>query len=123
MKNKNEKGFTLVELISVVVVLGLLAIIVIPITKNIISEERDDLYQRQIDGIIESAKVWGANNIDKLPAEGESDVEVTLGELKTGGYADKELKNPKTENLFDDTTTKVIISNKNGILEYTVFVQ
>ncbi len=125
MKNKKtfNKGFSLVELIAVIVVLGLLASIVTPVVKNVISDNRNKLYQKQIDGIVESAKVWGANNVGKLPGDGEPNVEITLGDLKKGGYADKNLKNPKTERLFDDEATKIIISNQNGILNYTVVVE
>lgn len=117
------KGFTMIELISVIIVLGLIAAIVTPIVSSVLNDNREKLYQRQLDGIIESAKVWSANNMGKLPEPGDKSIEITLGELKQGGYADKDLKNPKNDKLFDDISTRVIIKNQNGILDYTVIVE
>ena len=124
MKNfNNKKAFTLTELIAVIVVLAITSTIVFPVIQNHLKDNKNKLYEMQIDGIVESAKIWGANNINKLPVEGEESVTVTLGELKRAGYADKDLKNPKTDKLFNDEQTKVIISNENGILYYNVIVE
>lgn len=117
-----KKGFTLIELLAVVVVLGIMILIVTPNVKNILKGGRDGLYQEQLKGIEESARVWAAKHIGQLPDEGNS-IEVTLDELKKDGSANKDLVNPKTDEPFDDYLTKVIISNSNGNYKYKVIVE
>lgn len=48
MKIKN-KGFTLVELLAVIVILGLIALIAVPIVLNNIKKTKEDLYDTQIE--------------------------------------------------------------------------
>ena len=117
----NKKGFTLIELLAALIIMGLLVVIIVPNVTNIINENRDKVYDRQIENIIKSAKTWGADNIGVLPNNGS--VKVTLGQLQQGGYAKKDLENPKTEELFDENSTYVIITNINGTLHYEVFVE
>lgn len=119
----NKKGFTLIELFAVIIILGLLAIIVVPNVIDIVNENSDKVYERQIENIIKSAKTWGADNLGKLPNVNNESIRVTLGELQQGGYAKNDLKNPKTEELFDENNTYVIIKNINGNLDYQVFVE
>ena len=120
---RRKNGFTFAEMVGVVVVLGLLAAIVTPVVTKLIKNKRNDLYEQQIKSIEESARVWGAENISKLPDDGDGKITITLGELKRGGFADKDLTNPKNDQLFDDDKTIVIISNENGTIKYTVVVE
>ncbi len=119
----NKKGFTLIELLAALIIMGLLVVIIVPNVTNIINENRDKVYDRQIENIIKSAKTWGADNIGVLPTTNNGSVKVTLGQLQQGGYAKKDLENPKTEELFDENSTYVIITNINGTLHYEVFVE
>ena len=120
-RNENKKsGFTLVEMLAVVIVLSLIAIIVTPIIDDVLDDNKERAYEEQISGIISSAKLWGAENIGKLPnTDGES-TSVTLKNLQIGGYAKTNLKNPKTNDVFDAELTKIVITNQNGILNYEV---
>lgn len=117
-----KKGFTLIELLGVVVVLGVIILIVTPNVKKLLKNGREELYQDQLEGIEESARVWGTKHLGQMPDEGNS-IEVTLDELKKDGSATKDLINPKTDEPFDDNLTKVIITNKNGNFKYEVVVE
>ena len=119
----NKKGFTLIELLATIIILGLLAIIVVPNVADIINQNSDKVYERQIENIIKSAKTWGADNLGQLPNVNNESITVTLGQLQQGGYAKTDLKDPKTEELFDADNTYVIIKNVNGNLTYEVFVE
>ena len=81
-----KKGFTLAELLGVITLLGLLALIVIPIVDKTLKEGKDDLYESQIKMIEASAQMWGNDNLDLLPEN---------------GYLDEEIKNPKTGKSFE----------------------
>lgn len=118
-----KKGFTLIELLGVIIILGLIVLIVVPNVSNIINSNRDKLYQRQIDGIIDSAKTWGSEHVGKLPTINGDSVSITLKELQANGYAKPVLKNPQTGKEFDASSTIIIIKNNNGTLEYQVNVE
>ena len=46
---KNKKGFTLIELIAVLVILAILALIVTPIVLNIVSKAKASANKRSVD--------------------------------------------------------------------------
>ncbi len=112
-----KKGFTLIELLGVLVLLSVILLIIVPpITKSIKSGQ-DDALERQKDNIVLSARNWSADNKTELPTSGEIK-SVTLKELQEGGYAEKNIKNPKTNEELDPDTVCVDIENKNNIYYY-----
>lgn len=91
----NKKGFTLVELLAVIVLLGLIALIASPAITGIIKKSKDSLSDSQKQSIEMSAKNWATDNMTKLPSSGHCII-VRLSTLQSGGYADLEIKDPKT---------------------------
>ena len=47
--NKNKKGFTLIELIAVLVILAIIALIVTPLVLNVIRKAKDSANKRSVD--------------------------------------------------------------------------
>ena len=102
-KNKVEimkKGFTLVELLAVITLLGLLSLIVVPVVDKIIKDSQEDLYQTQINNIEAGAKNWAADNVFSLPEENGKHVDKTICDLEKEGFLEIDIKNPKTDELF-----------------------
>ncbi len=73
---KNKKGFTLVELLAVIVIMAILALIAIPITISIISNSRENAHK-------ESIKTYG-REIEKALVEAKIDKKnaTKISELK-----------------------------------------
>lgn len=98
-----KSGFTLAELLGVIVILGLLAVIVIPVVTETLNGYRTRICETQVKNVIEAARVWGAEeeNIMKLPADDTESRTITLSDLQEGGYIEKDIKNPldKSESL------------------------
>ena len=119
----NKKGFTLVELLAVIIILALLAVIASTSVTKVVDDSKNDLETAQIKLIKDAAKTWGAENISDLP-EGNSCIYLTLKDLKTYGLIDSDIKNPKTEKkLSNDLKIKITskISNYNTqVLNYEV---
>ena len=114
-----KKGFTLVELLAVLVILGLIGLLVFPAIERAIKGVRKDLYETQKTAIIDGLKNWIADNPKSLPEENGQIIYVSLGQLKIGSYVDINITNPKTDKLFD-TATKVLIKRENNKYKYEV---
>ena len=89
-----KKAFTLIELISVIIILSIIALISVPITTNIINSSRNKAYEETINNIIEISKNYsvynnlGYNTLYK---------ELTFDELENKGYIESsDIINPKT---------------------------
>ena len=111
-----KKGFTLAELLGVLVILAAILLIIMPIVDKTIKEGKDDLYDKQINSIKLAMELWLTDNA-KLD-EGEYIV-ITLSQLKDAGLIEFDIKNPKTEELFPNDML-LTIKNNDGILEYEV---
>jgi prepilin-type N-terminal cleavage/methylation domain-containing protein len=99
-----KKGFTLVELMGVIVLLSILVIIAVPAITGTIKSGKDDLYEAQLRSIETAAKNWASDpeNVSKLPKSGECSF-ILLSDLKKGNYVDLDIKNPKNNKQFPDT--------------------
>lgn len=115
----NKKGFTLVELLAVIVLLGLIALIAAPAITGIIKQSKDSLSDSQKQSIEMSAKNWATDNMGKLPSNGNC-ILVKLSTLQSGGYADLEIKDPKTGKILTDSDITVKITRNNKQLIYEV---
>lgn len=96
-----ESGFTLVELLGVIVILSLILMLVFPTVNNILSQSKDTVYQKQINSILSAAYDFSLKNIKYLPEYNQKSY-VTLGELKYEGMIDVDIKNPDTNEKFKD---------------------
>lgn len=69
---KNKKGFTLVELLAMLVVLGILMVVAIPNMNGILGNQRLNGYKQDAENLVEAAKIKVAKDttIDK-PAVGQ----------------------------------------------------
>lgn len=113
----NKKGFTLLELLAIVVILALLAIISGTVFTKAVKESKEELYNKQLESIKLAAEAWGTENLLKLPDDGECKY-ITLKNLKEYGLLDKDIKNPKTNEEFSNEL-KIKITSKvtnEGIL-------
>lgn len=101
----NRKGFTLVELLAVLVVLAVISTIAFPIVNNMIDAAEEKAYEQQIKTIQKAAKNWEADNSNLLIEIDENDemvnisCYVTLDRLKYEGY----LENVETIDPIDDS--------------------
>ena len=116
----NNKGFTLVELLTAIIILVLLGYLATTTIAGIVKSSKEDLYDTQIELIKTTVETWGSENLDKLPDEGECNY-ITLNDLTTYGLFEEEVINPKTNKPFPGNM-KIKMSStitKNGKLKTT----
>ena len=115
-----NKGFTLVELLAVVVILALLAYLTSIAVASIIKTSKVKLNDTQIQIIEDATGMWLTDNLDLIPDSGNC-IYITLGELKEYG-ALGDVKNLNTvESLDDDMIIKVTaITDKKYKIEEIV---
>ena len=108
---KNKKGFTLVELLGVITILGILALIAMPTIDVIMTKNREKVYNTQIETIKNGLKTWGDGNALALPENSGEYLMINLGILKKAGFVDEDIKDPTTDACFSNdavlTITKV----------------
>ena len=68
----NNKGFTLVELLGVIVIISLLTLVASVSVVKLVKDSKNELNKIQKKAIISAAKAWGADNLTLLPSS-ESD--------------------------------------------------
>lgn len=108
-----KRGFTLVELIATMIVLGVVALITIPSIQNALSKSKEGLLENQIKSIENVARTWGTKNTGKL----EDCYILNFEELKTSGYLEnKDVINPETKEELDGC---IKISFDESINQYT----
>ena len=104
-----KKGFTLIELIAVLVLLSLIAIFTFPSVNKTIKDRKEALYNVQIDNIKASAVSY----IDKNGLFKDNDkVIVTLCQLKQSGFTDEKIKNPIDNKYIPDDSLVIVTKDE-----------
>ena len=112
----NKQGFTLIELMAVIIILTILSLIIVPIIDKNIKKSKDEMYLIQIENI----RLAGINYYSDfiiLRPKNEQSASVSLSFLIENDYID-EVINPKTGTEFTDVSVK--ITNNNGKYSYLV---
>ena len=78
---KKRRGFTLIELVIVVAIIGILAMMIIPQFNKITDEARTNVFVRNCKVIISAMGVYQAGHDGDLPAD-----EIALGTVMEGGW-------------------------------------
>ena len=109
-----KKGFTLVELLAVIVILGVIALITVVSVNNILSDSKDSLSATQKHNVEEAAKAYYLKE-----GMDEEDTCISISELISKGYIEaKEVKDPKTkENL--EGYVKITVPSTSEFNQYT----
>lgn len=100
MKNK---GFTLVELLGVLTLIGVIAIIAIPAVDSVVKRARQNMYERSKQTVITSTRSWLSDNKELFYKNGDK-ITLTILDLKEQGYLDFEFRNPTTSTCVSNTT-------------------
>ena len=97
----NRKGFTLIEIMAVIVVLGLLIAIIVPVVNNLLKDSEDTLSDEQIDLVVKASQKYMVEHSELLP-EGSAYSAVYIDDLINSGVIDNDsVIDPKTKEELD----------------------
>ena len=121
---KNKKGFTLVELLAVIVILGVLLMIAVPAVQNVIKKAKNNATQKQAELFIDAAKKMAI--IDEATSDmviyklSDLDSDVDKNRFTGMVVALKENGSYKYYIYLNDSVNKKTISNNdnNDIFEF-----
>lgn len=118
---RNERGFTLVEVLAVIVILGIVAAIAVPTFGKVIGNVRADAHLGNARQIIESARLAYASGMippNDISSEGteENTRKYELGDLIDGGFIDGNIKNPTIFSWGNDHTDTIYNREESFIL-------
>lgn len=94
----NDKGFTLIELTALIVVLATIFLVSFPVLINTTREDKEKEYNNMIENLCLAGKTYIYANIDSFENLSivDSEIEIKINELIVYGNVDKKLVNPKT---------------------------
>lgn len=99
-----KKGFTLLELLGVIILLAIISLIAFPIINNTIRAGQEKAYKQNITSIENAAYHWGIENNNQLPIDRKG--YLTMLELKESGFLkDSDIMNPISNQKMDGCIT------------------
>ena len=111
----NKKGFTLIEIIAIIILLSVIALITYPIINNLITDSKDELYDKQISELVRLSNTWVTKNITKLKMTDGYTYNLSFDELYEQGFvSDEQVKNPKTGQNLSGCMKVIYNSSNNG---------
>lgn len=105
----NKKGFTLMELLAVIVLLGVLGVVIIPKVGDSITNSKNQAYEAQVVSIKKGVNDFLIDN-SELISSGET-ITIKLGVIKQGGYLPIDIKNPITRKSFSNESLIKVTSD------------
>lgn len=118
---RNKKGFTLVELLVTIVLLGIVAGIVIFNLTSVKSSSQKEEYERYVAAVKAAANVYATENksvFDELYTD-KAFIYIKVGTLIDNGYLSETLTNPYTnQHIGRDELIKANLDSVTGVLTF-----
>lgn len=111
-----KRGFTLVEILSVLVVLSLILAIAVPSINKYLNQSEDKAYKVQINMLLDATESYANTNTVLLPEKENEIIKITLGQLKSEDFVKNNIKNPYDDKFFDDSVTFSIMKKGNSYI-------
>ena len=122
----NKKGFTLVEILSVLVLIGLLLGLAIPGINKISSNMKKKSYSKKVSLVESAAELWGQDNKTLLQSSSDCEIKggekvscykITVGSLIENNYLDSDKNSGEYISPLDNSDMKnqcVYVYKKNN---------
>ena len=106
-----KKGFTLIEVLAIIVILGIIASIIGVSVSGTLDSSKKKSYQQQVHNIEKAASMWAVENIQLLPSTGTCTI--SIEDLYSSGYLPNVPKNPVTNGEMSGKVEVYYYAEKN----------
>lgn len=104
MRNKN--GFTLIELISIIIILGIIGLITVPAINGTIQSSKTKALEKQKESIVNITKEYILDHTDLLPETDGESKQITLTDLKSADLiTNEDIINPSSNEVMNGCVT------------------
>lgn len=117
-----KKGFTVVELLAVIIIIAVIGSIGFAIFDNVIHNMRINAYNEQKNNIVLAAQKWLSDIRGTEDYPNTFPYELTLTELRKADYIEKGICNQEERFLIDYDNSYVTITKNGKLFEYTLNV-
>lgn len=114
----NKKGFTLAELIGVIVVLALICLITVPSITSVLKDNKKSLCETQLNNVLAAARNYASENLLSMPANDGETKTITIQDLIDNGNISENIENPVTKEYFD-TEIEITITRNGKKLDFS----
>lgn len=112
----NNKGFTLIELVAIVLVLAAIFLVSFPSLLNMSKNDEEKKYDNMVENLCLAGESYIYANEDDFKdlSTVSSTIEISIEELIMYGNVDSALKNPKTDKSVEsDKLIFTVLSDKS----------
>lgn len=106
-----KKGFTLVELLGIIVILGLLILLALPQISNVVKSSSSKTDAVTLNMILDAAKLYVDDNIDKYEKSNGITYCISLEELVNHNYLKSPIKLSDNSNIVTLKSVEVVYDN------------
>ena len=117
-----RKGFTVIELLATIIVLGIISTIGVVVFDNIVHNMRIKAFETQKESIILSAQKWISDKRGTENYPNTFPYQLTLEELLKEEYIEKNICNQEERLTIDYRNSYVEIKEKNKTYEYNIVI-
>ncbi|MBQ9071535.1 MAG: type II secretion system protein [Bacilli bacterium] len=117
MNSINNKGFTLIELIGVIVVLVAIFLVAFPSLLGTTKQDEEKLYTSMVDDLCLAGETYIYSNIDDYPelSTPNSTIYLNISNLIKDGSVSKNKVNPKTKEKINNHFITFDVSSDNSL--------
>ncbi|MFQ8644010.1 MAG: prepilin-type N-terminal cleavage/methylation domain-containing protein [Bacilli bacterium] len=108
-----QKGFTLIELVGVIVLVSLMVLIIVPTVEKSVKVGQVKADKQLKDNMILAAKSWAVDNKGKMPQEPGVKINIWLSDLQKDGYIERDIKLPSTGASIDEACIEATNKSSN----------
>ena len=100
---KNNKGFTLIELVAIILILSLIFLVALPYIKNLSKTNNQEEYNKMVEEICLAGENYIYSNISDFNELNQvnSTINITVEELIIYGNVDKKIINKNTNKTIE----------------------
>lgn len=115
MITKNNKGFSFVEMLTIIVIIAIVTLAAYPVILAVLHNSKTKLYKQNVASIERAAKSWAIENADSLPDDMSDARFLTISKLADQGYIkNKYIYDPRNDEVMDGC----VLVKKNNQQQY-----